>query len=199
MYPMWTPPIQRRKHKKTPLPLMVIHDQLFSHTLHSYDFDRKTWYPNIVIETSTGVPPPPIDPMIKKKFAEYEEVQFNLLKDRYIAQKEYEAMSGASTCGREGLVEKVKETLTSLDKKIAEHAKVNANLLDIINIHIIMEKDYVYSIDRLTRKDYLIVNKTLPFDVPVSTVKPRVYKLPTHDDFVASPDMNSRTLFPSLG
>lgn len=239
-YPKWTPPHPYRNRKKT-TPNCVIPDQLFSHTLHSYDFERKTWYPYIKVD---GVPkykwqtPPSIDPMIQERFSSYEHLQFKLLSEKYICQKEYEvnaceliasdrkrAWSSKLDPSRPRLVEKeatLKERIDALDKKIESHAIENATLLDIINIHILMEKDYAYSVEYQvylndilsnssvtppTRKEYVIINPTLPFNTPSYTPiveqRPTVYRPPVFvqedANFIASPDMNSKELFPSLG
>lgn len=150
----WTPPTPP-PFKRRPPAAAHVYDQLFSHTLYSYDFDRGTWYPDIpppeihpCIELRHLGPPTPLDPSIMARFKEYERIQFDLLKERHLHPSD------------------------SVDAKVIEHEKKNASLLSLINLQITMEKDYEYSVayqkayqeasDIPKRKDYLIVNKTLP-------------------------------------
>ena len=179
----WTPPT-RIYHKRPPTPPLPTYEQLFSDTLYSYDFDRKTWYPNIKVEEDPSYalhhlgPPPPLDPLIKRKFADYETIQFDLLKERYLTQQAYdENTKDLASQVRPLLLEKdtkLKETLASIEVKLKQHAQKYRSILDFINLQITIEKNYAYSVRyhqaardlssfTVPKRDaYLVVNKELP-------------------------------------
>jgi len=119
-----------------------------------------------------------LDPLIKKKFTDYETLQFDLLKEKYLTQQAYdENTRDLAIKVRPLLLEKdmkLKETLASIEVKLKQHAQKYASILDFINLQITIEKDYAYSVryhqaarDLSTfsvakRDSYLVVNKELP-------------------------------------
>jgi hypothetical protein len=205
--PQWTLP-GRVYRKRPPTPPLPVYEQLFSDTLHSYDFDRNTWYPNIPKHSdSTTYPlrhqghPSPLPPPIQAKFEEYEAVQFDLLKGKYIAQQEYavnaKALMTFDTSRQRDQIDRIrlqgkedalKKTIEEIDTKLQAHAKKHASMLDIINLQITMEKAYDYNrrvhaayeeqlgsdtYQKPDPIDYLIVNTKLPFDANlISTPSP---------------------------
>jgi hypothetical protein len=215
----WTLPYRLYKRKPATKPY-VIFEELFSNTLHSYDFNRNTWYPNI--------PRQPLDPEVSKRFAEYEEVQFTLLKDKHLKQQEYNGITQqlsqldkAKLRGdRTKLLYKedmLKNDLQAIEVKLIEHAKKYASLLELINLQISIEKaeldtqqrqitfeDYLRTGCYIEpqRDSYLICNEILPFEtatnqvqVEGSSYKPPMFTLEEQ----VTPDIASHTSFPSLG
>jgi len=214
--PTWYPPVSRpkvpRKESLPPIP-----DQLFTFTLHSYDFERNTWYPLITIEPSKIYPippPPPLDEFIKKKYADYEAKQFELLKAKVIHEEELLILqqeikvfdTSPLVLGSKFTPEKQKELLmdkqkalneliTTIKNDLHKHATQYAGILDIVNTHFFLEKDYEYksqtyeaSNEHLKaalnafdngsaisdfkapeRKNYTLINTVLPIDLPKST------------------------------
>ena len=119
-----------------------------------------------------------MDPLIKRKFADYETIQFDLLKERYLTQQAYdENTKDLAIQVRPLLLEKdtkLKETLASIEVKLKQHAQKYRSILDFINLQITIEKNYAYSVRyhqaardlstfTLPKKDsYLVVNKEIP-------------------------------------
>jgi hypothetical protein len=215
----WTLPYRLYKSKPPAKPYSIF-EELFSNTLHSYDFNRNTWYPNI--------PRQPIDPDVSKRFAEYEAAQFTLLKDKHMKQQEYNSIAQhlchldkAKLRGdRTKLLYKedvLKNELQAIEVKLIEHAKKYASLLELINLQISIEKAELDTQQRQIafeeylrtgcyiepqRDSYLICNETLPFETSVNEVKTEgsSYKPPIFMlEEQITPDLDSHTSFPPLG